>query len=98
MSKVKKLLARMEEIGLISKAEQLTDWCAGMVTVPKPDKDEVRICVDLTKLNESVKRERHMLPSAKHTLGVLECAKVFSKLNANSTFHNIPHYLWEVLV
>ena len=53
----------MEEMGVISRVEQPTDWCAGMVTVPKPDKEEVRICVDLTKLNEPVKRERHMLPS-----------------------------------
>ena len=105
MSKVKMELSRMEEIGVISRVEQPTDWCAGMVTVPKPGKDEVRICVDLTRLNESVKRERHMLPSVEHTLGQLEGAKVFSKIDlANSPCqgvrppHNIPHSLWEVLL
>ena len=51
MSKVKNELLCMEEIGVISRVEQPTDWCAGMVTVPKPGKDEVRICVDLTRLN-----------------------------------------------
>ncbi|XDV25073.1 hypothetical protein PO909_029054 [Leuciscus waleckii] len=90
MSKVKKELTRMEEMGVISRVEQPTDWCAGMVTVPKPGKDEVRICVDLTKLNESVKRERHMLPSVEHTLGQLEGAKLFSKIDANSGFWQIP--------
>ena len=41
---------------------QPTDWCSAMVVVPKND-GRVRICVDLTKLNESVKRGRHILPS-----------------------------------
>ena len=47
----------MEDLNVISKVEQTTEWCAGMVVVPKPN-GQVRICVDLTKLNESVCRER----------------------------------------
>ncbi|KAI4879857.1 hypothetical protein NFI96_004001 [Prochilodus magdalenae] len=90
MPQVKKELSRMEDICVISRVEQPTDWCTGMVPVPKPGKNEVRICVDLTKLNESVKRERHMLPSVEHTLGQLEGAKVFSKIDANSGFWQIP--------
>lgn len=89
MSKVKQELKRMEDLGVISKVEQPTDWCAGMVPVPKPN-SEVRICVDLTKLNQSVQREKHMLPSVEHTLGQLEGAKVFSKMDANSGFWQIP--------
>ena len=42
----------MEDLNVISKVEQPTEWCAGMVVVPKPN-GQVRICVDLTKLNES---------------------------------------------
>ena len=44
----------MEKLGVIARVEQPTDWCAGMVVVPKA-KGKVRICVDLTKLNESVR-------------------------------------------
>ena len=55
MDKTKKELRRMEDAGVIVKVEQPTDWCAPMVVVPKKDDD--RICVDLTKLNESVRRE-----------------------------------------
>ncbi|KAK7884427.1 hypothetical protein WMY93_027550 [Mugilogobius chulae] len=90
LPKVKKELARMEELGVISRVEQPTDWCAGMVPIPKRAEEEVRVCVDLTKLNDSVKRERHMLPSVEHTLGQLEGAKIFSKLDANSGFWQIP--------
>lgn len=87
LPKVKKDLAPMEELGVISNVEQPTDWCAPMVPVPKQDK-EVRICVDLTKLNNSVKRERHMLPAVEHTLGLLDGDKVSSKLD--SGFWQIP--------
>ena len=52
----------------------------------------VRIYVDLTKLNESVMRENHDLPSdsGDQTLGRLAGAKVFTKLDANSGFWQIP--------
>ena len=56
--------------------------------VPKA-KGEVRICVDLTKLNDSVLREYHPLHSVDHTLAQLAGATVFSKLDANSGFWQI---------
>ena len=60
-----------------------------MVVVPKAN-SKVRICVDLTRLNESVKRERHPLPAVDQTLAQLAGAKVFTKLDANSGFWQIP--------
>ena len=52
----------------------------------------MRICVDLTKLDESVMREKHdfFLPCVDQTLGRLAGAKVFTKLDANSGFWQIP--------
>ena len=78
----------MEKLGVIAKVQQPTDWCAGMVIVPKRN-GTVRICVDLTKLNTSVCRERHILPSVEEILTLLGDAKVFSKLDANSGFWQI---------
>ena len=66
-------------MAVISRVSEPTDWCAGMVVVPKPD-GKVRICVDLTKLNQCVRRERHILPSVEQTLAQLGGATVFSKL------------------
>ena len=62
MEEVKSELERMEKETIILKVEGPTDWCAGMVVVPKSNK-KVRICVDLTQLNKCVKRERHIMPS-----------------------------------
>ena len=45
--------------------------------------------MDLTKLNDQVKRERLMLPSVDDVLSQLSGAKVFSKLDANSGFYQI---------
>lgn len=50
----------------------------------------VRICSDLTELNKSVLREKYPLPSVEHTLEQFAGAKVFSKLDVNAEFWQIP--------
>ena len=87
--KVKQELERIEELGVISKVDKPILWCAGMVMVPKKSGD-VRICVDLKPLNESVLRETHQLPGVDETLAQLTGASVMSKLDANSGFWKIP--------
>ena len=86
LPKVQMELEQIESICIISRVEQATPWCAGIVIVPKPD-GRIRICVDLTKLNQAVCRERHILPSVEQSLIMLGGgAKVFSKIDANSGF------------
>ena len=60
-----------------------------MVVIPKGN-DKVRICMDLKPLNESVMREIHPLPTVDTTLAQLSGAKVFSKLDHNSGFWQVP--------
>ena len=80
----------MENMGVISRVDKPTNWCSGMVVVPKSD-GSVRICVDLTKLNESVLRENHPLPCVDQTLGQLTGAKIFSKIDSNSSFGKLRY-------
>ena len=80
----------MESLGVIYKVDQPTDWCAGMVAIPKKKSDDIRICVDLKPLNKSVMREVHPLLKVDETLAQLSGAKIFSKLDANSGFWQIP--------
>lgn len=89
MKAVRNELDRMVGLGVISQIHEPTEWCAGMVPVRKKN-GAVRICVDLTQLNQSVKRERHQLPAVEQVLAQLSGAKVFSKLDANSGFWQIP--------
>ena len=83
LPKVREELSRMESMDIIERVTEPTDWCSGMVVVPKAN-GKVRICVDLTKLNQGVKRERHILPSVEDTLAQLKDANIFTKLDANS--------------
>ena len=52
MDKVKSELNRMQELGVISPVQEPTEWCSGLVVVPKKN-GKVRLCVDLTQLNEA---------------------------------------------
>ncbi len=49
-----------------------------------------RICVDLKPLDVSVMREVHPIPNVDESLAKLSGAQIFSKLDANSGFRQIP--------
>ena len=42
--KVQQELQRMQQLGVITKVDQPTPWCAGMVTVPKKDGKRPNLC------------------------------------------------------
>ncbi len=67
LPKVEEELQRMLKSGIIEEVTEATDWCAPMVPVIKKN-GKVRICVDLKKLNEAVKRERFILPTLEDIL------------------------------
>ena len=58
------------------------------MVVPKPN-GKIRICVDLTRLNQNICWKHDSLPSVKQILAQIRGAKIFSKLDANSG-------LWQV--
>ena len=88
-SKVEQELKQMESLGIISKVDKPTPWCAGMAVVHKKN-GAIRICVDYQPLNRYVCREAYPLPKVDETLAQLAGAKIFSKLDANSGFWQIP--------
>ena len=60
-----------------------------MVIVPKKS-GGVRVSVDLKPLNRCVLREYHPLPKVDEVLAQLTGAVMFSKLDANSSFWQVP--------
>ena len=88
--KVEEELARMESLNVISRVDEPTQWCAAMVVVPKRNSETARICIDFRPLNECVSREVHPLPKVEKTLAQLTGATVFSKVDGNCGFWQIP--------
>ena len=57
--KVQQELKRMEELDVIEKVEEPTDWVNSMVSIVKPN-GKLRICIDPRDLNKAVKRDYYI--------------------------------------
>ena len=80
--KVETEIKNMERLGVIKRINEPTDWCSPMSLVPKKD-GSVRLCVDLRKLNSSIKRETYTLPTLDDILPNLSGSKYYSTLDAS---------------
>ena len=75
---------------MIEEITEATEWVSPMVPVVKPS-GEIRICVDLKKLNQVIKRERYIIPAVDDVIHQLRGSSVFSKLDSASGF-------WQILL
>ena len=91
---VEKQLKQLEKND-IEHAEGPTPWVSPIVVVPKPrNPSEIRICVDMRNLNHAIIRERHIIPTVDDvTSSDLNGCKVFSKIDLNQGYHQIPLHL-----
>lgn len=87
LPKLRNELNKLLEQKVIVPVDFPTDWCSPIVVVPKKDSDEIRLCCDFTKLNNSVKRPVYPIPKIDVSLAKLKGAKIFSRLDANAGFH-----------
>ena len=84
-------LRQLENEDIIEHAEGPTPWVSPIVVVPKPSKpNEIRICVDMRSLNQAIIRERHVIPTIDDVVSDLNGCKVFSKIDLNQGYHQIP--------
>lgn len=67
MKKVQKEIERMQQLDVIKTVDEPKEWCLPIVVVPKAD-GRVRICVGLTKLNQTVRRKVYHMPTVEETL------------------------------
>ena len=87
-SQVERKLKDLEDQDVIERVEGPTPWVSALVPIPKKDGD-VRICVDMRQANKAVQRERFPMPNIELTLEQMNGAKVFSRLDLRSSFHQI---------
>ncbi len=86
---VKAKLDQMEQLQLICKVVEPTEWVSPMVVVQKPGGD-VRICLDPLDLNKAVQRQHYPVPTAQELFARIGKAKYFSTLDATSGFLQVP--------
>ena len=87
--KVDKKLAELLKEDLIDEVPSgPTEWVSPLVVVPKPDGD-IRICVDMRRVNEATERERYPIPTIEEVLYDLNGSTVFSKLDLTWGFHQV---------
>ena len=71
----KKELDKMVSQGIIKPVgDKATEWCSPMIVVQKPGGD-IRICVDLSKPNEFIKRPTHPGASRKRLFWTIRCIR-----------------------
>ena len=88
--RVKQELDSMVAQGVISPITEPTDWCSNMVCAKKKNKDEIRLCIDPRDLNKALKRPHHPLKTVDDVIAGISDAKVFTVLDAKSSFWQIP--------
>ncbi|CAC5425645.1 unnamed protein product [Mytilus coruscus] len=66
-----------------------TPWVSPIVTPPKKNLDEIRLCVDMREANKAIIRERHLLPTVEELIHDLNNASIFSKIDLRSGYHQL---------
>ena len=87
--KVDAELDKLEKQGIIEPVTGPTPWVSPIVVIPKPNSDDVRICVDMRSPNKCIKRERHPMPTADELISSLHGAKIFSEIDLNAGYHQL---------
>ena len=81
-------LRELIEDDIIEPVQGPTPWVSPIVVAPKPNGD-IRLCIDMRRVNEAVVRERFPFPTVDETLHKLNGSSVFTKLDLRAGFHQI---------
>ena len=88
----KGLIEDLQQRGIIAPVNDPTDWLHPATFVPKkPGSDKLRLCVDLRKLNEFVKRPQHPVRTPRDCVAsVPPQAKFFATFDAKMGYFQVP--------
>jgi len=89
LPRIKTELQRMEDVGVIRRVKEHTDWCSSLVYSTKKD-GSIRVCLDPKHLNDAIKRCPHKIPTLEEINPLFSGAKLFSKLDAKAGYWSVP--------
>lgn len=87
-SKIADKLQSLLDRDIIEKVDQPSAWVSPIVPVLK-DNGEIRLCVDMRRVNKAVLRETHPLPIIEEIFGGINGAIRFSKLDVKEAYHQV---------
>lgn len=76
----------MEKLDVIERVVEPRAWVNSMVTIWKPEKKKVRICIDPKDLNAAIEREHYPMTTIEEVVTRMTGAKVFTTLDAQSGY------------
>ena len=85
---LKEELARLEQLGVIIRQDEPTDWVSPIVVARKKN-GQLRICIDRQDLNRYLRRQPHPVPTVEELLPEVRNARVFSKCDVRNGFWHI---------
>ena len=85
--RVKKEIERLMRAGVLRKST--SSYSAPIVVVPKPNSEEIRMCIDYRGLAKKVQHHAMPLPRITDTLQMAAGAKYFTSLDLTSGYHQI---------
>ena len=87
--KVQRKIDELLSLDIIEKVSGPTTWVSPAVIAPKPNEEDVRICVDMRRANEAIQRKKLPIPTVYEVLEEMNGSTVFSKLDMDMGFHQI---------
>lgn len=87
-SQVKENLEDLLRKGIIEKTHLASGWSSPLVIVEKKS-GELRICIDLRRINKLILRQPHRLPSIDSLAHKLHGATIFSKIDLRDAYNQI---------
>lgn len=83
----RKKIKEMEQLGVVSKAA--TQYVNPLVVVEKTN-GKLRLCLDARTINSKMENDHAQPPTIDEMLANMEQKRLFSKLDVNQTFWQIP--------
>ncbi|XP_062521276.1 uncharacterized protein LOC134196216 [Corticium candelabrum] len=71
---------------ILARVTEATAWASPIVLVNKPGTDKLRICMDLSALNNAIQREHYQIKTPEEIFADLAGYEYFSTLDATSVF------------